>query len=78
MARRRSPRVRFQDNYDDTFTGLLSLPSAKSTCQTLKLYVVVSCPSFKAILLLYSLNKWFLVTHLVKRRFPGLNTGTCD
>ncbi|XP_024913241.1 integrin alpha-3b isoform X2 [Cynoglossus semilaevis] len=40
MARRRSPRVRFQDSYDDTFTGLLSLPSAKSTCQTLKLYVV--------------------------------------
>ncbi|XP_034426036.1 integrin alpha-3b isoform X1 [Hippoglossus hippoglossus] len=40
MERRRSPRVRFQKNNGDTFTGLLSLPSSKSTCQTLNLVVV--------------------------------------
>ncbi|XP_068161196.1 integrin alpha-3b [Antennarius striatus] len=40
MERRRSPRVRFLDNKDDTFTGLLSLPSSKSKCHTLKLFVV--------------------------------------
>ncbi|XP_069012001.1 integrin alpha-3b isoform X1 [Embiotoca jacksoni] len=40
MGRRRSPRVRFQNNNDDTYTGLLSLPSSKSKCHTLKLFVV--------------------------------------
>uniref|UniRef100_A0A4W6DNU9 Integrin, alpha 3b n=1 Tax=Lates calcarifer TaxID=8187 RepID=A0A4W6DNU9_LATCA len=38
--RRRSPRVRFQSNNDDTYTGLLSLQSSKSTCSELKLFVV--------------------------------------
>ncbi|XP_068611056.1 integrin alpha-3b [Brachionichthys hirsutus] len=40
MERRRSPRVRFQDNNGDTYTGLLNLPSSKSKCYTLKLFVV--------------------------------------
>ncbi|XP_070845958.1 integrin alpha-3b isoform X1 [Chaetodon trifascialis] len=40
MERRRSPRVRFQDNNDDTYTGLLSLASSKSKCHSLKLIVV--------------------------------------
>ncbi|XP_003961522.3 integrin alpha-3b [Takifugu rubripes] len=39
-GRKRSPRVRFQDNLDDTFTGSLSLPSSKSKCQTVKLNVL--------------------------------------
>lgn len=39
--RRRIPRVRFQDNTDDIYTGSLSLPSSKSKCQTLKLFVMV-------------------------------------
>nr|XP_057917211.1 integrin alpha-3b [Doryrhamphus excisus] len=39
MERRRSPRVRFQDNNDDTYTGTLTLPSAKSKCQVLNLNV---------------------------------------
>lgn len=42
--RRRSPRVRFKDNNDDTYTGSLSLPSSKEKCQTLKLFVVVGFP----------------------------------
>uniref|UniRef100_A0A8D3AHU2 Integrin, alpha 3b n=1 Tax=Scophthalmus maximus TaxID=52904 RepID=A0A8D3AHU2_SCOMX len=37
---RRSPRVRFQDNYGDSYTGFLSLPSSKSMCKTLTLFVV--------------------------------------
>lgn len=40
-GRKRSPRVRFQDNLDSTFTGFLSLPSSSSNCQTLKLNVLV-------------------------------------
>lgn len=42
MERRRSPRVRFQDNNDDTYTGLLSLSSSSSKpkCQDIKLFVV--------------------------------------
>lgn len=40
MERRRSPRVRFLDNNEDTFTGLMSLPSSKRNCHTLKLFVV--------------------------------------
>ncbi|KAI3365602.1 hypothetical protein L3Q82_010686 [Scortum barcoo] len=39
MERRRSPRVQFLDNNDETYTGLLDLPSSKSKCHTLKLYV---------------------------------------
>ncbi|XP_060951066.1 integrin alpha-3b [Limanda limanda] len=42
MQRRRSPRVHFQNKNDNTFTGLLSLPSSKATCQTLNLVVVGS------------------------------------
>lgn len=38
---RRSPRVRFRDNDSDIYTGSLSLPSSKSKCQTLKLFVMV-------------------------------------
>ncbi|KAK9529885.1 hypothetical protein VZT92_012455 [Zoarces viviparus] len=38
--RRRSPRVRFQINDDDTYTGFLSLPNSKPTCHTLQLIVV--------------------------------------
>ncbi|KAL3051252.1 hypothetical protein OYC64_001508 [Pagothenia borchgrevinki] len=37
---RRSPRVRFADNKDDTYTSTLSLPSSKKKCLTLKLIVV--------------------------------------
>ncbi|XP_070783240.1 integrin alpha-3b [Enoplosus armatus] len=40
IERRRSPRVRFKDSKDDTYTGLLSLPSSKSKCHTLKLIAV--------------------------------------
>lgn len=40
-GRKRSPRVHFQDNQDDTFTGSLSLSSSSSNCQTLKLIVLV-------------------------------------
>ncbi|XP_068439237.1 integrin alpha-3b isoform X2 [Clinocottus analis] len=40
MERRRSPRVRFQKDNDDTNTGFLSLLSSKPTCHTLKLTVV--------------------------------------
>ncbi|XP_077358400.1 integrin alpha-3b isoform X2 [Festucalex cinctus] len=40
IDRRRSPRVRFQDNGDDTYTGLLSLPVSKTECHQLKLNVV--------------------------------------
>lgn len=39
--RKRSPRVRFQDRPNDTFTGSLSLLSSRSNCQTLQLNVVV-------------------------------------
>lgn len=42
MERRRTPRVRFQDNDDDTYTGLLTLPSTKNKCHNIKLFVVVS------------------------------------
>uniref|UniRef100_A0A8C5EVU7 Integrin alpha-2 domain-containing protein n=1 Tax=Gouania willdenowi TaxID=441366 RepID=A0A8C5EVU7_GOUWI len=37
---RRSPRVRFESNNDDTYNGLLSLPSMKSKCETMKLFVL--------------------------------------
>ncbi|TNN74648.1 Integrin alpha-3 [Liparis tanakae] len=40
MERRRSPRVRFLKNNDDTYTGSLNLLSSKSTCHKLKLIVV--------------------------------------
>ncbi|XP_058476580.1 integrin alpha-3b [Solea solea] len=40
MERRRSPRVRFEDNNSDTYTGIISLPASKTTCDTRKLYVV--------------------------------------
>ncbi|KAM9837635.1 integrin alpha-3b [Aulostomus maculatus] len=40
MERRRSPRVRFQANNDDRYTGLLSLSSSKAVCQDLNLIVV--------------------------------------
>ncbi|CAJ1080794.1 integrin alpha-3 [Xyrichtys novacula] len=40
MERRRAPRVRFQDNNDDSYTDTLSVPSAKSKCHTLKLFIV--------------------------------------
>ncbi|XP_062298399.1 integrin alpha-3b [Scomber scombrus] len=40
MERRRSPRVRFHANNDDTYTGLLSLPASKPKCHDLKLTVV--------------------------------------
>ncbi|KAM9716645.1 integrin alpha-3b [Menidia menidia] len=39
MERRRSPRVRFEDN-TDTYSGSLSLPASKSVCSQLKLNVV--------------------------------------
>ncbi|XP_053269809.1 integrin alpha-3b isoform X1 [Pleuronectes platessa] len=55
MERRRSPRVRFENNKDDTFTGLLSLPSSKATCQTLNL-VVVQPVSDKLEAVVFSLN----------------------
>lgn len=40
---RRSPRVHFKDanGNSDTSTGSLSLPSSRSKCETLKLYVLV-------------------------------------
>ncbi|KAM6964612.1 integrin alpha-3b isoform 2-T2 [Tautogolabrus adspersus] len=37
--RRRSTRVRFVNNNDDTYTDTMSVPSSKSKCQTLTLYV---------------------------------------
>uniref|UniRef100_A0A3Q2XZP6 Integrin, alpha 3b n=1 Tax=Hippocampus comes TaxID=109280 RepID=A0A3Q2XZP6_HIPCM len=37
IDRRRSPRVRFQDNRDNTYTGLLTLPASKSQCHRLNL-----------------------------------------
>ncbi|XP_042363978.1 integrin alpha-3b [Plectropomus leopardus] len=40
VMRIRSPRVRFMDNSDDTYSGLLSLPSSKTKCHTLELFVV--------------------------------------
>lgn len=39
--RRRSSRVRFKDNNDNTYTGSLSLPSSKQKCQILQLFVMV-------------------------------------
>lgn len=53
MERRRSPRVRFLDNNDDTYTGLLSLPSTKSKCHSLKLIVVVRSQFKYAILCVF-------------------------
>ncbi|XP_051925586.1 integrin alpha-3b isoform X2 [Hippocampus zosterae] len=41
IDRRRSPRVRFQDNGDNTYMGLLTLPASKSQCHRLNLNVVV-------------------------------------
>lgn len=38
---RRSPRVRFKDGNGDIKFGSLSLPSSKTKCETLKLYVLV-------------------------------------
>ncbi|KAM9424544.1 integrin alpha-3b [Pholidichthys leucotaenia] len=40
MERRRSPRVRFHKNNDDTYTDTLTLPSSKSECHKLKLIVM--------------------------------------
>ncbi|KAK2820761.1 hypothetical protein Q5P01_023720 [Channa striata] len=40
-GRRRSPRVIFKENNAATYTGTLSLPSSKYTCETLKLGVVM-------------------------------------
>ncbi|KAM9831708.1 integrin alpha-3b [Neosynchiropus ocellatus] len=40
MDRRRSPRVRFHLNNDDTYSGLLTLPSSKIQCHVLDLIVV--------------------------------------
>ncbi|XP_061611298.1 integrin alpha-3b [Phyllopteryx taeniolatus] len=40
IERRRSPRVRFQDNDDNSYTGLLTLPANKSQCHRLNLNVV--------------------------------------
>ncbi|XP_049916529.1 integrin alpha-3b [Epinephelus moara] len=40
VLRIRSARVRFKDSNDDTYTGSLNLPSSKTKCQTLKLFVV--------------------------------------
>ncbi|XP_054454741.1 integrin alpha-3b [Anoplopoma fimbria] len=40
VERRRSPRVRFQEKNVDTYTGLLILPSPKTKCHVLKLFVV--------------------------------------
>ncbi|XP_074518763.1 integrin alpha-3b [Halichoeres trimaculatus] len=40
VERRRSPRVRFQDSNDDTYTDILSVPSSKSKCHTMKLYIM--------------------------------------
>ncbi|XP_044193491.1 integrin alpha-3b [Thunnus albacares] len=37
MERRRSPRVHFQANNDDTYTGFLTLPSSKTRCNLLNL-----------------------------------------
>ncbi|XP_028989113.1 integrin alpha-3b isoform X2 [Betta splendens] len=39
-GRRKTPRVHFLINNDDTYTGLLSLPSSKTKCDTLKLSVM--------------------------------------
>ncbi|KAF7662454.1 hypothetical protein LDENG_00235490, partial [Lucifuga dentata] len=40
MERRRSPRVRFLANNDDTYTSLLTLPSPKNKCDVLELTVM--------------------------------------
>ncbi|XP_071393895.1 integrin alpha-3b [Centroberyx affinis] len=40
MERRRSPRVRFLANKDETYTGFLNMPSPKPKCQVLELTVV--------------------------------------
>lgn len=48
-GRKRSTRVRFQDNPNDIFTRSLSLPSSKSKCQTVKLNVVVGFKLFYRI-----------------------------
>lgn len=40
MERRRSPRVLFKENNDDTYTSTLNVPSSKLKCRTLELYVV--------------------------------------
>ncbi|XP_044035670.1 integrin alpha-3b isoform X2 [Siniperca chuatsi] len=40
IERRGSPRVRFKDSKDNTYTGFLSLPSSKSMCHTLNLTAV--------------------------------------
>ncbi|XP_077406914.1 integrin alpha-3b isoform X2 [Vanacampus margaritifer] len=42
IYRRRSPRVRFQDNNDNTYTGVLSLPASKTECHRLNLNVVAA------------------------------------
>lgn len=41
MDTRKSARVVFQDNNADTYNGLVTLPSSKTQCETLKLSVVV-------------------------------------
>lgn len=44
VGRLRGPRVHFQNNNAATYTGFLSLPSSKYTCDTLELGVVVRFP----------------------------------
>nr|XP_061807375.1 integrin alpha-3-like [Nerophis lumbriciformis] len=41
IERRRSTRVRFQENNDDTYSGVLSLPDFKTHCSSLYLDVVM-------------------------------------
>ncbi|KAM9336229.1 integrin alpha-3b [Symphorus nematophorus] len=55
MERRRSPRVLFENNSHDTYTGLLILPSSKTKCQKLKL-IVVSPVRDKLEPVVFSLN----------------------
>uniref|UniRef100_A0A3Q3VQM3 Uncharacterized protein n=1 Tax=Mola mola TaxID=94237 RepID=A0A3Q3VQM3_MOLML len=54
IERRRSPRVRFKDNNDDTYTGFLSLPSSKSKCHTLKLNIDIVRDKLEPVV--FSLN----------------------
>uniref|UniRef100_A0A8C3B372 Integrin, alpha 3b n=1 Tax=Cyclopterus lumpus TaxID=8103 RepID=A0A8C3B372_CYCLU len=66
MERRRSPRVRFQKDNDDTYTGSLSLLSSKSTCHKLKLIAPVRD---KLEPVVFSLNMSLHKQNLKPRRF---------
>ncbi|XP_034415437.1 integrin alpha-3b isoform X1 [Cyclopterus lumpus] len=68
MERRRSPRVRFQKDNDDTYTGSLSLLSSKSTCHKLKLIVVAPVRD-KLEPVVFSLNMSLHKQNLKPRRF---------